>query len=219
MKRIIYTLVIVVFFFSQAANAEVCGQKYKDSPQQFIKFIDKYIGKENLFNNNYTTLGLTSRYCPHSSNSICKKNSWGKFARNRYHYPIINGLYYVYPEDEPFPREMRFGKILDDRYFLEDVKNAIEEQIGICPDKRTMLNREESHYCYIGNAGEGKYKIYGRYIQLTIDVYGLRDEPRGPKVTTIDYSIRNETEYVNTCIKRKQYERKVREKGQNLRLN
>ncbi|PIE73082.1 MAG: hypothetical protein CSA20_05250 [Deltaproteobacteria bacterium] len=124
----------------------------------------------------------------------------------------------VYPVDSQFPEMMFLGRVLDERYFLDDVKNAIQQQIGLSADNDATLVsiNGKSSYDYIEYY---KFQLYGKYIELSVYIRGVRDSIGGPSVTTIDYRFEDVTRSVDKCIKRKKSDQRIKEKGKTIRLD
>ncbi len=199
------------------ATASECLNGYKPAPKKLEKFIERHIGRQNLFSINYKYLGLTSRNCPHYDGSKCKPKSWGNYGRNLFHYPKIDGLYSILPSE--YGEIFSIGKVLDGHYFLEDVKRAIEDQLGLKPDENAMFQPDDPFYYYIGNGGRMKLKIFDTYISMSININFPRERRANSSRTVIEYQIKHERYSVTSCIKREESNKRAKDKGKSLKLD
>lgn len=198
MKKVVIALSIALFIvYSASSNASVCDSglnKVRGAPKNFKKFIDKHIGKNNLFNYSmdYSSLGLTSRSCPqYTERGICIPDSYRESGIS-FTYPLEDGLFAIWKYGDSM--EMKVGEILDKKYSYSKVKESVVKTLGFQPD-------------FFDQNGGIVIKLYGHYLQVSVYISGTLDAPRGvdarfitgPDVTTIQYSL-NDVSY--DCVKK-----------------
>lgn len=193
MKKVVIALSIALFFLhSASSNASICDsglKKVRGAPKNFKKFIDKHIGKNNLFNYSmdYSSLGLTSRSCPKydSDYFICIPDSYRR-SGTTFDYPLKDGLLSVWSHSGTM--EMKVGEILDKKYSYSEVKESVVKALGFRPD-------------FFDQNGDSVIKLYGHYLEVSVYISGTLDAPRGldtrfitgPDVTTIEYKLQDVT--------------------------
>lgn len=212
---------------SPAYAQSACSAVFPPAPKGLATLIDKEIGAENFLNRKIDPgrFGLAKGHCPHFDDSFCKINKWGDAGK--YHFPKVSGLYSVMIWDHGGVT-MAVGRVLDQKYMLNDVVRAVNQQIGFPPESCRPSDGyiREYGYPYVGNCGAARFDLNGKKFGLYIDIHGIVEEEPGLNVTVINYRFEDRDSEFKSCLReeqealtKKRMLDKAKQSGQTLKLD
>jgi len=213
MQNAVKYIVILFLFFPLLANAKTCESNYKNVSPELIKFIDKKIGLDVFLYVEKVKRkhNLTYRICRgkkygFTDNQYCKKDIKTVYAHGG-GINVYNGLHSVYHRGDG----IGIGMILNGRYYLKDVKDAISQLLPNVFSKKELQSDRNGLGGY-----SNLYKYKNSHFSIDAAVYGHMEDNEKNKLsnTIIDFRISDDNFDYQRCKEKE----KIKLKGGSLIL-